>query len=58
VKVLADSINLACRLVKGSHYTGEEDDAVNLIKLDDERCWLALLLLCYCNHIITYCGAF
>ncbi|XP_010041776.2 serine/threonine-protein kinase EDR1 [Eucalyptus grandis] len=43
-KVLADSINLACRLVKGSHYTGEEDDAVNLIKLDDEREFLVDLM--------------
>lgn len=23
--------------MKGSHYTGVEDDAVNIIKLDDER---------------------
>ncbi|XP_048137435.1 serine/threonine-protein kinase EDR1 [Rhodamnia argentea] len=43
-KVLADSINLACRLVKGSHYTGVEDDAVNLIKLDDEREFLVDLM--------------
>ncbi|CAI0384249.1 unnamed protein product [Linum tenue] len=35
-KVLADTINLPCRLVKGSHYTGVEDDAVNIIKLEDE----------------------
>ncbi|KAJ6996181.1 serine/threonine-protein kinase EDR1-like [Populus alba x Populus x berolinensis] len=31
-KVLADTIKLPCRLVKGSHYTGIEDDAVNIIK--------------------------
>ncbi|OMO96432.1 hypothetical protein COLO4_15253 [Corchorus olitorius] len=43
-KVLADSINLACRLVKGSHYTGVEDDAVNIIKLDDEREFLVDLM--------------
>ncbi|XP_056166290.1 serine/threonine-protein kinase EDR1 [Syzygium oleosum] len=43
-KVLADSLNLACRLVKGSHYTGVEDDAVNLIKLDDEREFLVDLM--------------
>ncbi|XP_031249412.1 serine/threonine-protein kinase EDR1 [Pistacia vera] len=36
-KVLADSVKLPCRLVKGSHYTGVEDDAVNIIKLEDER---------------------
>ncbi|CAJ1976199.1 unnamed protein product [Sphenostylis stenocarpa] len=36
-KVLADNINMPCRLVKGSHYTGVEDDAVNIIKLEGER---------------------
>lgn len=35
--MLADTIKLPCRLVKGSHYTGIEDDAVNIIKLEDER---------------------
>ncbi|XP_010519852.1 PREDICTED: serine/threonine-protein kinase EDR1 [Tarenaya hassleriana] len=35
-KVLADRINLPCMLVKGSYYTGTDDGAVNLIKLDDE----------------------
>ncbi|KAL0372182.1 UNVERIFIED_CONTAM: putative serine/threonine-protein kinase SIS8 [Sesamum calycinum] len=34
-KVLADRINLPCKLVKGSYYTGTDDGAVNLIKLDD-----------------------
>ncbi|KAI4311000.1 hypothetical protein MLD38_035938 [Melastoma candidum] len=43
-KVLADSINLQCRLVKGSHYTGVEDDAVNIIKLADEREFLVDLM--------------
>ncbi|XP_042507381.1 probable serine/threonine-protein kinase SIS8 isoform X2 [Macadamia integrifolia] len=33
-KVLADQINLPCRLVKGSYYTGTDDGAVNLIKID------------------------
>ncbi|KAJ4957448.1 hypothetical protein NE237_024559 [Protea cynaroides] len=33
-KVLADQINLPCRLVKGSYYTGTDDGAVNLIKVD------------------------
>ncbi|OVA11719.1 Protein kinase domain [Macleaya cordata] len=32
-KVLADRINLPCRLVKGSYYTGTDDGAVNLIKI-------------------------
>ncbi|KAK2637629.1 hypothetical protein Ddye_025424 [Dipteronia dyeriana] len=43
-KVLADCTRLPCRLVKGSHYTGVEDDAVNLIKLDDEREFLVDLM--------------
>ncbi|XP_039162251.1 serine/threonine-protein kinase EDR1 isoform X2 [Eucalyptus grandis] len=43
-KVLADSINLPCRLVKGGHYTGMQNDAVNLIKLDDEREYLVDLM--------------
>ncbi|KAK6927283.1 hypothetical protein RJ641_005874 [Dillenia turbinata] len=36
-KVLADRINLPCRLVKGSYYTGTDEGAVNLIKIDDGR---------------------
>ncbi|KAL8136326.1 hypothetical protein V2J09_002327 [Rumex salicifolius] len=36
-KILADNVGIRCKLVKGSHYTGFEDDAVNIIKLDDER---------------------
>ncbi|XVF57302.1 hypothetical protein PTKIN_Ptkin06aG0194400 [Pterospermum kingtungense] len=43
-KVLADSMKLPCRLVKGSHYTGVEDDAVNIIKLEDEREFLVDLM--------------
>ncbi|GMI84991.1 ENHANCED DISEASE RESISTANCE 1 [Hibiscus trionum] len=43
-KALADSIRLPCRLVKGSHYTGVEDDAVNIIKLEDEREFLVDLM--------------
>ncbi|KAK4277346.1 hypothetical protein QN277_015359 [Acacia crassicarpa] len=34
-KVMADRINVPCMLVKGSHYTGTDDGAVNLIKADD-----------------------
>ncbi|KAH7651963.1 sterile alpha motif and leucine zipper containing kinase AZK protein [Dioscorea alata] len=33
-KVLADRINLPCRLVKGSYYAGTDEGAVNLIKVD------------------------
>ncbi|KAF5740548.1 EDR1 isoform 1 [Tripterygium wilfordii] len=43
-KVLADSTGLPCRLVKGSHYTGVEDDAVNIIKLEDNREFLVDLM--------------
>ncbi|CAN8256586.1 unnamed protein product [Cochlearia groenlandica] len=35
-KVLADRINLPCMLVKGSYYTGTDDGAVNLVKLDNK----------------------
>ncbi|KAK6911446.1 hypothetical protein RJ641_023539, partial [Dillenia turbinata] len=35
-KVLADNVGIPCRLVKGSHYTGVEDDAVNIIKQENE----------------------
>ncbi|XP_047325342.1 serine/threonine-protein kinase EDR1-like [Impatiens glandulifera] len=34
-KVLADSINLPCMLVKGSHFTGTDEGAVNLVKFND-----------------------
>lgn len=37
MQALADSVGIPCRLVKGSHYTGVEDDAVNIIKLQDDR---------------------
>ncbi|KAF7805176.1 serine/threonine-protein kinase EDR1 [Senna tora] len=43
-KVLADNVKMPCRLVKGSHYTGVEDDAVNIIKLDEEREFLVDLM--------------
>ncbi|CAA0831478.1 Serine/threonine-protein kinase EDR1 [Striga hermonthica] len=43
-KALADSVGLPCRLVKGSHYTGVEDDAVNVVKLqDDSECLVDLM---------------
>lgn len=42
---------MPCRLVKGSHYTGVEDDAVNIIKLDDER--LILLLFLYFFYVFV-----
>lgn len=30
---------MPCRLLKGIHYTGVEDGAVNVIKLEDDRLW-------------------
>ncbi|KAF0929756.1 hypothetical protein E2562_024444 [Oryza meyeriana var. granulata] len=36
-KILADSVGIPCKLVKGSHYTGVEDDAINIVKMDNER---------------------
>ncbi|XP_073140037.1 serine/threonine-protein kinase EDR1 isoform X2 [Henckelia pumila] len=42
--VLCDSVGIPCRLVKGSHYTGFEDDAVNIVKLqDDSECLVDLM---------------
>jgi hypothetical protein len=51
--VLADTIKLPCRLVKGSHYTGIEDDAVNIIKLKDERLWAFLAVFYLYVSIIS-----
>ncbi|XP_062205022.1 serine/threonine-protein kinase EDR1-like isoform X2 [Phragmites australis] len=39
-KILADSVGIPCKLVKGSHYTGVEDDAINIIKMDNDREYL------------------
>lgn len=36
-KVLADHISLPCRLVKGSYYTGTDEGAVNIVKIDNDR---------------------
>lgn len=43
-KVLADHVGIPCRLVKGSHYTGVEDDAVNIVKLPNESEFLVDLM--------------
>nr|BAD02482.1 enhanced disease resistance 1 [Delphinium hybrid cultivar] len=43
-KVLADNVGVPCRLVKGSHYTGIDDDAVNIIKLENQREFLVDLM--------------
>lgn len=42
--MLADRIDLPCMLVKGSYYTGTDDGAVNLIKLDDKRYSLTVVV--------------
>ncbi|KAF8040685.1 hypothetical protein BT93_B2805 [Corymbia citriodora subsp. variegata] len=34
-KVLADRLDIPCKLVKGSYYTGTDEGAVNLIKIDN-----------------------
>ncbi|KAJ3700585.1 hypothetical protein LUZ61_004290 [Rhynchospora tenuis] len=36
-KVLADNLEIPCRLVKGKQYTGSEDGALNIVKFDDGR---------------------
>ncbi|KAL9243452.1 hypothetical protein vseg_017337 [Gypsophila vaccaria] len=36
-KVLADSVDIPCRLVKGQSYTGFDDVAMNFVKIDDGR---------------------
>ncbi|KAH7856678.1 hypothetical protein Vadar_004157 [Vaccinium darrowii] len=36
-KVLADSVGIPCRLVKGQQYTGSGDAAMNFVKFDDGR---------------------
>ncbi|KAI3515772.1 hypothetical protein L1887_14676 [Cichorium endivia] len=43
-KVLADSIGLPCRLVKGKQYTGSSDVAMNFIKIGDEREYIVDLM--------------
>jgi hypothetical protein len=37
MQILADSVGIPCKLVKGSHYTGVEDDAINIVKMNNER---------------------
>ncbi|KAL6001478.1 hypothetical protein ACLOJK_007216 [Asimina triloba] len=33
-KVLADSVGVPCRLIKGQQYTGADDGAMNIVKID------------------------
>ncbi|XP_065849516.1 probable serine/threonine-protein kinase SIS8 isoform X2 [Euphorbia lathyris] len=43
-KVLADSVGIPCRLVKGHQYTGSDDVAMNFVKLDDGREYIVDLM--------------
>ncbi|KAL6649257.1 hypothetical protein ACP70R_013481 [Stipagrostis hirtigluma subsp. patula] len=44
-KILADRVGIPCKLVKGSNYTGgDDDDAINIIKMDNEREFLVDLM--------------
>lgn len=37
MQVLADSVGIPCRLVKGQQYTGCDDVAMNFVRIDDGR---------------------
>ncbi|XP_068661870.1 probable serine/threonine-protein kinase SIS8 [Aristolochia californica] len=43
-KVLTDSVGLPCRLVKGQQYTGLDDVAMNIVKIDDGRRYIVDLM--------------
>ncbi|KAJ9141537.1 hypothetical protein P3X46_032062 [Hevea brasiliensis] len=43
-KVLADSIGIPCRLVKGHQYTGSDDVAMNFVKIGDGREYIVDLM--------------
>ncbi|XP_031090520.1 probable serine/threonine-protein kinase SIS8 isoform X3 [Ipomoea triloba] len=43
-KVLADSVGVPCRLVKGQQYTGSDDVAMNFVKIDDGREYIVDLM--------------
>ncbi|CAN4086664.1 unnamed protein product [Withania somnifera] len=43
-KVLADSVGLPCRLVKGKEYTGSDEVAINYVKIEDEREYIVDLM--------------
>ena len=36
-QVLADRVNLPCKLVKGICYTGTDEGAINFVKIDFDR---------------------
>ncbi|XP_054821533.1 probable serine/threonine-protein kinase SIS8 isoform X2 [Prosopis cineraria] len=43
-KVLCDSMGIPCCLVKGLHYTGSDDVAMNFVKVDDGREYIVDLM--------------
>ncbi|XP_059303398.1 probable serine/threonine-protein kinase SIS8 isoform X2 [Lycium ferocissimum] len=43
-KVLADSVELPCRLVKGKEYTGSDEVAINYVKFEDGREYIVDLM--------------
>lgn len=64
MQVLADNIGIPCRLVKGSHYTGVDDDAINIIKMDERfalvffLCWYSINILLIDISLWTIWGHF
>ncbi|RVX18166.1 putative serine/threonine-protein kinase SIS8 [Vitis vinifera] len=42
--VLADSVGIPCRLVKGQQYTGSDDVAMNFVKIEDGREYIVDLM--------------
>lgn len=53
IQVLADNIGIPCKLVKGSHYTGMDDDAINIIKLDERFALPYSSSLCCIDFLYT-----
>ncbi|KAE9607475.1 putative protein kinase TKL-CTR1-DRK-2 family [Lupinus albus] len=43
-KVLADSLGIPCRLLKGLQYTGSDDVAMNFVRIDDGREYIVDLM--------------
>ncbi|KAL8474711.1 hypothetical protein ACS0TY_031234 [Phlomoides rotata] len=43
-KVLADSLGIPCRLVKGKQFTGSDDVAINFVKIDGGREYIVDLM--------------
>ncbi|XP_072952680.1 probable serine/threonine-protein kinase SIS8 isoform X2 [Typha angustifolia] len=43
-KVLADSVSIPCRLLKGKQYTGSDDGALSIVKLTDGREYIVDLM--------------